>query len=274
MRRKFEKQLDAHIKRVEEYSDNLPMVYAIIWGQCTTSLRHRLMQYDDFHDFDTEKDPLPLWKRVSQTCIEGSSKTENIVKKRVEARERFFRVRQGPQEPLGEFYERFKSEVDCMEQSEAWMVPPGTPPEEAEARARYLQKLEQDNDKELAMAFLLKLDKKRFKGLLDELENSLSAGKNEYPITLVGSYTLAMHRKEGGITVGAVTNISQRPTPSTTDAAFAAQGGDKTPKAKKQGNDRTRPRRQPPVEMESPRNPELHAISAKRGDTSEMSAPC
>jgi hypothetical protein len=201
-KRKFEKLLDAHVKRQEEYNDNKPRVYAVIWGQCTVSLRHRLMEFDDYADFDISKDPLPLWKRIAQSCIDGSSKRENTTKKKMEARERFFRLRQGPLESVGDFYERFKSEAEFLEQSEAWFVPASKPlPDDPEVLAEYLKKLEEENDKELAMAFLLKLDRKRFKGLLDELENSLSSGRDEYPTTVVGAYTLD-NTSQGGWSVG------------------------------------------------------------------------
>jgi hypothetical protein len=184
------------------------------------------MEFDDCADFDISKDPLPLWKRIAQSCIDGSSKRENTTKKKMEARERFFRLRQGPLESVGDFYERFKSEAEFLEQSEAWFVPASKPlPDDPEVLAEYLKKLEEENDKELAMAFLLKLDRKRFKGLLDELENSLSSGRDEYPTTVVGAYTLAIHRKEGGVSVASA-SLKPSAVPSS-DVAFAAHNSER-----------------------------------------------
>ena len=194
------------------------------------------MEYDDYEDFDISKDPLPLWKRIAQSCIDGSSKKENTTKKKMEARERFFRLRQGATESVGDFYERFKSEAECLEQSEAWFVPASKfAPDDPEQLAQYLEQLESENDKELAMAFLLKLDKRRFKGLLDELENSLSQGRDEYPTTVVAAYTLAMHRKEGGVSV-ASSSVSLRAASVSSDVAFVSQGkGSNNTKSAKKG---------------------------------------
>jgi hypothetical protein len=45
----------AHIKKVITYNDNKEIVYSIIWGQCAESLRNKIVEADDYEEFDRRR---------------------------------------------------------------------------------------------------------------------------------------------------------------------------------------------------------------------------
>jgi hypothetical protein len=209
-RRMYEKQLDAFVKRVEDYKDNKAKVYAVIWRLCTVTMRHKIMESANFAEFDILKDPLPLWQVITQISLDGLRPRENETKRRREAVERFNRVRQQPNETIGNFYERFRSEYEALEAVGAQLVlRVGQEPENAEEAVNFREDLNRQIDAEIAMNFLFKLDAKRYKNMLDDLENSLTVGRDEYPANLVAAYQMAMNRRESGVKLGGVSSFKE-----------------------------------------------------------------
>jgi hypothetical protein len=50
-------------------------------------------------------------------------------------------------------------------------------------------------DKFLGMAFMISVDRYRYRTLLDELENDMKKGTDNYPVTVTKSYTLLVNHK-------------------------------------------------------------------------------
>jgi hypothetical protein len=154
-------------------------------------MQHKIMENEDFTEFDAQKNPLPLWQAITQICLDGVRPRENETKRRREAVERFNRVRQQPTESLGNFYERFRSEHEALEAVGAQLViRVGNEPEDPDQLAEFRQDINKQVESELAMNFLFKLDVKRYKNMLDDLENALNAGRDEYPTNLVAAYQM------------------------------------------------------------------------------------
>lgn len=203
IRKAFEKRLEHYIKRSEEYNDNKPKVYAIIWGQCSTSMRHKVMENAYFEEFSEEKDPRLLWRTICEISMSGRG-VRNVAKNMQDAKDRFSRVHQFSNESVGDFYERFLSEIDALEFAEC---DPGT-------------------QEELAISFLNKLDRKKFRKMLDDLENSAYCGQDLYPTSILTAYQMALNRKDNFDNQGNGNNAQNQ---IEKGAAFNAKG-------KKNGN--------------------------------------
>jgi hypothetical protein len=72
-------------KKVNEYNDNKPKIYAIIWSHCTNTLQHKIRESEAFVDFDTLKEPLPLCQRIQEILLTGAGLLQNQTKIRLEA---------------------------------------------------------------------------------------------------------------------------------------------------------------------------------------------
>jgi hypothetical protein len=127
----------------------------------------------------------------------GGQNTENKFLREREGGNRWSRFRQWPDESLGDFYERFQSEL----------------------MAREAAGCDDLTEQQAAMDFLLKLDRNRYQGLRDELENAESCGRNEYPISLNAAYNIANKRKGDVPAISAGQQWKTRAAFSVTEAA-------------------------------------------------------
>ena len=105
-----------HDRRMQHYNDNKVKLYGVIWGQCTTAMRHKIMESDDYDEMTRRKNVLALWKEVKRLSLEDRGpNNQNPFKRVEEANAAFNRVRQYNGEKLGDFYDRFLTEVEAAE---------------------------------------------------------------------------------------------------------------------------------------------------------------
>ena len=68
-----------------------------------------------------------------------------------------------------------------------------------------------------AMSFLNKLDRTRYKGMMDALENASHFGRDEYPTTLTAAYAMACNYRENGLRVDGVLHMKESGSSSKTE---------------------------------------------------------
>ena len=101
-------------------------------------MRPQLKEDPGFENFEADQDPLRLWTTLAEVSVTGRV-AKNAVKKRQDAKDRFAALRQWYTESVYDFYERF-NEMEALTSAG----------------------VDEDDDAEIAMAFLNKLDKRRF----------------------------------------------------------------------------------------------------------------
>ena len=113
---RYENQWKLFDNRKAKYDENKVKLFGVIWGQCTTALRQKLTEMDDFEEFNLKKDPLKLWNRVKELTLEERAPAGiDPIRRIVDARNIFQRIYQGKNEKLADFYERFLTEVEAAE---------------------------------------------------------------------------------------------------------------------------------------------------------------
>lgn len=170
----YNKELELYVKRKAEYEDNKPKVYAIIWRQCTNSMRHKVQESTDYNCFNETKDPRALWNTIKDICLSGRTIATNPAKRAQDAMDRFYRFRQFNGESIGDFYERFLGELDALEYAEC----------------------DVGDDEKQAQAFLNKLDRRKYGKMMEDLNNSLTMGSDLYPRTVLDAYQMALNRQD------------------------------------------------------------------------------
>jgi hypothetical protein len=193
----------ADYERVKrEYNENKIKMYGVLYGQMTVAMRHRVQEDSTFNDIQRGKKLLDLWKLIKKVSMEErGTPTTNPIKRLEDARSVFSRVRQYGVEKLGDFYDRFNTEVAIFEAAGGTF---------------------DNRDETLAMLFLQKLDKKRYNNTLVEWENSLADGTDIYPKTLPDALKRINSRKVADPATGVAGQ----------GVAFATQGQEQ-PKGKK-----------------------------------------
>jgi len=192
-------RVKANRVRKEKYDDNKPIVYSILWGQCSSALKMKLKESPLFTMYERNRDPLELWKQITKHCTTYSSHLRNSTLAQIEAKRSFDNTYQRSDESIGEYYDRFNAAVSALQSSGYTLVNiemgynDDTREVEYKTNAADVYDLEQ---KHLAITFLRSLDKKRHGALLNELENFSHLGDDKYPATLVGAYELASRRRD------------------------------------------------------------------------------
>lgn len=215
-------------KKLDAYEENKPKVYSMLKGQCTTAILNVLKGLPNWEDIELEKNPLPLWLEIVNISMNGTAVDDDGEKRIIDASRRFQMFRQ-KKETVGDFYERFEAEYQALRGSGASLirveVPNGMDPDEAEELNDEISRRE---EKQKALYFINKLDKTRFGGMMDDLQNAYDRGRNEYPVSLTSAYQMALNYRENGRRVDSLPAGNNEQY----GAAFAANGN----KEKKKGN--------------------------------------
>lgn len=198
-------------KKVDHYEDNKPKVFNILKGQCSVSMRNMLKRVDNWTEIEEEKDPLALWLEMVNISMNGTAVADDAEKRIIDATRRFQTFRQQNRETVGEFYERFEVEYEAFLGSGARLVQVEIPVAMPEHDAELLHdEIGRREEKQKALHFMNKLDRSRFGGMVDELQNAFDRGRNEYPITLNAAYQMAINFRENGRRVDSVVQVKEQ----------------------------------------------------------------
>ena len=178
-----------------KYDSDSLLVFGHFWTQCTTSMRNKIRELEEYEQIADRRDPLLLWLAIERISQQGAQTTvENPWRKREEAMQRFNRIKQMTSESLSDFYQRFNDEVDTLKSLNIDILErPVREGDEAEEVAGILEEWQANIEKLLAMKFLFALDIRRYKQVLDDLANASESGRDEYPVTLSAAYRRAMN---------------------------------------------------------------------------------
>lgn len=187
---------------VDTYNANSPKVYQVIWGQCTVSMRNMLRRVNEFERIEREKDVLDLWKAIVDISMNGTAVGQDQEKMIIDAQRRFQLFKQQQRETVGDFHERYEIEYQALISSGGSLVLQADVPEGAIADPEIIAQMKTAHqtreEKQKALIFINKLDRSRFKGLLDDLQNAYDRNRDEYPNTLNEAYQIAINYRENG----------------------------------------------------------------------------
>jgi hypothetical protein len=191
-RRRFHNRMDLHEVKKQSYDNAKPMIYSIIWGQCSTSMKQKLRDNPDYLNISTTQNALLMWQKIKNVSLSGHL-TVNPVKMRLEWEQSLDAIRQRDDVTTGSYYHRFRLEFDAMQAAGVEIVAaPFVPATVAEQKAM-AQELLKMEDKIMAMKFLRKLDRKRYGNWLDHLENDVSSRPSYMPVAHLDTQISRIH---------------------------------------------------------------------------------
>eukprot|EP01031_Cornospumella_fuschlensis_P049155 gene49155-60170_t len=122
-------------------------------------------------------DLVGLWRNIKDICTGGRCDADNFVTLRAtaEAQERLNSVRQHKNEDIARFYDRFLEEVAMAESLGVAVTPPARDPND-DIEVTVVKKA---RELTLANTFLLRIDRRRYAKVLDELDNITIRNRNE-----------------------------------------------------------------------------------------------
>ena len=196
----FSEQVKKYVKQTSRLHENVKHLWALVWGQCSDTIRTRLQDLDTYDDMHTVSDG--LWLLIAIKDLMSNVQEQKYVPLSIHlAKRQFFLLSQGGN-TVGEYYEQFKNQTDVLNQigagignDEAIMkqvlcshginIDEATDAQEENAETQVIEWY-------LTLAFLMGSDRGQFGRLLETLENDFTAGNDNYPKTLTNAYNMLL----------------------------------------------------------------------------------
>ena len=199
----FSEQVKEYVKQTSRLQENIKRLWALVWGQCSDTIRTRLQALDGYDDMHTTSNGLQLLIAIKDLMF--NVQEQKYVPLSIHlAKRQFFLLSQG-RNTVGEYYDQFKNQTDVLShigagighdtaimrqvlRSQGINVDEATEAQEEAAETEGIQWY-------LALAFLMGSDRSRFGRLLEKLENDFTAGNDNYPKTLTDAYNMLLEWK-------------------------------------------------------------------------------
>jgi hypothetical protein len=203
----WQKQVANYVTRLEQVEHNLKATFAVIWGQCSESMRAKLKTLPVFEDSDSKCDCIWLLKSIRGIMLRFEGQ-RYIFLSLDDALQNLCAYKQGPETTMTSYLEEFRSLVETFEHYGGEFgtyptiletfkevttddktkkdAPKGTDTDDIKKIAR---------NKALAIAFLKRADRRRYGVLWTDLENQYSRGNDQYPADLTEAYGLLVSFK-------------------------------------------------------------------------------
>ena len=209
-----------YITRRRSLVDNLWAVHSVIWGQCSPTMKAKLMSIPHYKTHSRTCNCVWLLQQIKAVMYKFEGQRD-IFLAMGEARSTLDRCKQQPHETNAVYFDQFKLLIDAFEHyggtiggdqglidsltNDTDAGHPGPTPtgsDAAEVRAwilldaRYKKGvLKQCRDQTLAMLYLRTVDRKKYGNLWISLQNQHSRGNPQYPKDLSAAYSMVATHK-------------------------------------------------------------------------------
>ena len=200
----FSEQVKEYVTQTSRLQENIKCLWALVWGQCSDTIRTRIQALDMYEDMHAASDGLQLLIAIKDLMFNVQERKYIPLSIHL-AKRQFFLLSQG-RNTVGEYYEQFKNQTDVLTHIGA-----GIGNDEAITN-QVLRSQGVDVDDVMdaqqetaetegiqwyhALAFLMGSDRSRFGHLLEKLENDVTAGNDNYPKTLTDAYNMLLEWKD------------------------------------------------------------------------------
>ena len=185
----FRLDIKAYRTELRELDHDLSTLFAVIYGQCNQTLQATLMSQETFADREAKGDCLWLLTEIRSAATKFD-KTLYIHDTLHELRARFYQEHQGTRSTV-EYYRSFDALVKTLDDNHVWSLPPLKQDSDPSVRGTNDQATQRNiRERELAAAFILNADNKRFTDLKANLRDNYARGTNQWPPTLLDAYNL------------------------------------------------------------------------------------
>jgi hypothetical protein len=207
-KKKWEKEVERYLERVNELDSNLRHIFAVIYGQCSYSMQTKLMTSKKFESMKKRSDCGWLLKEIKG--ITNQFETSHLIHVSLDvALQNYYSYYQGPSQTLHNFYKTFTSQLDVLDHYGANIGVDRAFVEVAQASLTkpevsspdyltLLAKYEEDattiaQKKAIAVSFLRRVSRQKYGQLWVDLQNSYARGKDDFPSNIIDAYDMLLH---------------------------------------------------------------------------------
>ena len=186
-RESFKEQVKSYWKDVRDLQRDLAALFAVIYGQCNHSLRAHVSSQADYPKHELSGNCLWLLAEI-RGAMTRFDKTQHVHQALHELRMRFYSDYQGQRSTVA-YYHAFDALVKTMDENNAWSLPPLAQDPKATGRTD-VEIRRNIRERELATAFILNADNRRFGNLKADLKSNYARGTDQWPSTVMEAYNL------------------------------------------------------------------------------------
>ena len=185
----FKLDVKAYRTELHDLNRDLVALFAVIMGQCNQTLQATLSSQTGFSEKELDGDCLWLLSEI-RSAATRFDKTLYIHDALHDLRARFYREHQGSRTTV-EYYRTFDALVKTLDDNYAWAPPPLQQDPDPNVRGSDDDATRHNiRERQLAAAFILNADNKRFGVLKADLRANFARGTNQWPSTLLDAYNL------------------------------------------------------------------------------------
>jgi hypothetical protein len=201
----WENDMTYFSKRKTIMANNLRGIHGIVWGQCSLMMRSKVESMDHYREKNLKCDCIWLLKAIQAITHRFEGKREFYMSIHA-AYNNYYAYRQGGDRPLHEYLKDYQSLIQVLEHYGAKLgaegpdiasitskikeKEPKLPPEKLHQRA-----LQAAKQRFVAVGFIRHSCRRRYGGLVNELENNFTRGVDQFPDDLTGAHSLLLNYK-------------------------------------------------------------------------------
>ena len=109
----FSEQVKEYVKQNSRLQENIKRLWALVWGQCSDTIRTRLQALDTYEDIHTASDGLRLLVAIKDLMY--NVQEQKYVPLSIHLAKRQFLLLSQGRNTVGEYYEQFKNQTDVLD---------------------------------------------------------------------------------------------------------------------------------------------------------------
>ena len=201
----YKEEKKDYVKDLKLLKANLKKVYGIVYGNCTESVQTMIKTDSEYNEKSKKFDHGCLLEKV-KTIVSGLDTKVNLRVSLYDVITKFVFLKQFVTETNDAYHTRFKSMIETLKIAggEHILISPVMLGSELSAASS--TQLSTEKEKCMAICFILKSDKERYKDLLQDLKRSANLGRDEYPETLTEAFDLLVRESDEYDTVRPMSN--------------------------------------------------------------------
>ena len=209
---KFKEKYVRYLNQVEKIESQLKKCYFKYYGQCDEEIKASLNEDPTFKEAHQKKDVIKL-RSILKSVTFHFRNSEEPIKTLLKSNQEFMAFKQGrvgqKNSTVLEYYTKFTEFNKLVEEmagdsmhSHLGLIDIICREEDVKRATidttKQAEYLKIGKERMLAMHFMLNSDQERYGSLIEDYDNDYLGGKNKYPTTLVGAYTLLKNWKIPG----------------------------------------------------------------------------
>ena len=189
----YGEKVKQYVKKESTLLGNMATLHAVIWGQCSETMKARLKVMTNWRERTEANDCFWLLQQIKAVTLQFDEKRHGIMSL-LDARSSLLNCKQQQGQPVNVYKETLKGWADAIQQfhggsvAERLNTVPAT--DDNGATRTDAQREEIAHEETLAMLMIRGADPTRYGTLIVELLNQFAMGKDEYPKTMTDAASL------------------------------------------------------------------------------------